>query len=111
MDSQLVQKLFLLCKDRSDGHSSVSTATSLLFSLPGRDGFGCGQLGPGLGQVQSDLCVSTSSYGGADLEQDSSMQVINELNVDITVEQLDSRRLCSCPLLHLSDFMSVTGQC
>ena len=72
--------------NRSDGHSSVSPAASLLFSHVGRDGLGGGQLSPGLGQVQSELCVSTSGNGGINTEQNSSMPIINEIPVNNTVE-------------------------
>ena len=72
--------------NRSDGHSSVSPAASLLFSHLGRDGLGGGQLSPGLGQVQPELCVSTSGNGGINTQQNSPMQIINEVPDDNTVE-------------------------
>ena len=97
--------------DRSDGHSPVSPAASLLFSHQGQDGLGGGQLSPGLGQVQSELCVSTSGDGGNSAEQNSAMQIINEVPVDFTVEATSNLvSKGSAPLLVSSSQISCLSQ-
>ena len=53
-----------------------------------RDGLDGGQLSSGLGQVQSELCVSPSGNGGTNTEQNSPMQIINKFPVGVTVEAL-----------------------
>ena len=65
--------------DRSHGHKSVSPAASLLLSNARRECNGRGQLGTELGQVRSELCVPTSSYGGTGTEQDTPVQILHNL--------------------------------
>ena len=88
--------------DRSDGNSPLKPTAPLLFSHEGRDGLSGGQLSSGLGQVQSELCVSPSSNGGTNTEQNSPMQIINKFPVGVTVETTSNMVSESTASIHVS---------
>ena len=77
---------FRSARGRSDGDLPVHSAGQLLLPPLGRGSLGCGQLGPGLGQVQTELCVPSSSHDRTCSEQDLSMQLQDSVSSSHSLE-------------------------
>lgn len=73
-------------RDRSDGNLTLDSAGQVLLSPLGRGGLSRGQLGPGLGQVQHELCVPSSSHDRTCVEQDLSMQEPDSVSSGYSLE-------------------------